>query len=106
MLVLFLSSYFMPTAPPPSVPRSSSSAGTKPSQDSPEVSRPSASGLGVEKAEALKAPSASIVSQSVTIETDDYLAILSNEGAVLTGFQLKKYPNRQTHKPIQLVNSD
>ena len=106
MLVLFLSSYFMPTAPPSSVPRPPSAAGTKPSPASPEISRPSASAAGVEKAGSLQKPSPAAALQEITIETDDYVAVFSNEGAVLTGFQLKKYPNRQTHKPIQLVNSD
>ncbi|HVM31904.1 MAG TPA: membrane protein insertase YidC [bacterium] len=45
-------------------------------------------------------------SASVTISTDLYTAIFSNEGAVLTSYELKKYPNRQTGQPIQLVNPD
>src|ERR1039458_7334500 len=43
---------------------------------------------------------------SVTIETNDYVAVFSNEGALLTSYQLKKYPNRETHQPIELVNPD
>jgi hypothetical protein len=32
--------------------------------------------------------------------------IFSNQGAVLTSFCLKNFENRQTHQPIELVNSD
>ncbi len=42
----------------------------------------------------------------VNIETDDYIATFSNQGAVLTGFQLKKYLNRASKKFSQLVNAD
>jgi YidC/Oxa1 family membrane protein insertase len=49
---------------------------------------------------------ASVAAASVTIETDEYTAVFSNQGAVLTSYQLKKYPNRQTGQPIQLVNQD
>ncbi len=51
-------------------------------------------------------PSRAVASTSVTISTDEYTAVFSNEGAVLTSFELKKYPNRQTGEPIQLVNPD
>jgi YidC/Oxa1 family membrane protein insertase len=43
---------------------------------------------------------------SVTIETDLYTAIFSNQGGVLTEFQLKKYLNRENNKFVELVNSD
>ncbi len=42
----------------------------------------------------------------MTLETDLYTAVFSNEGALLTSFQLKKYQNRQTHQPVELVNAD
>ena len=51
-------------------------------------------------------PKVSVAATSVTIVTDEYTAVFSNEGAVLTSFELKKYPNRQTGQPIQLVNPD
>jgi YidC/Oxa1 family membrane protein insertase len=41
-----------------------------------------------------------------TVETDEYVATFTNQGALLTGFTLKKYLNRQTQKPIQLVDSE
>ncbi|HVZ80052.1 MAG TPA: membrane protein insertase YidC [bacterium] len=47
-----------------------------------------------------------VPARSVTVETDLYTAVFSNEGAVLTSFELKKYPNRLTKKPVDLVNND
>jgi YidC/Oxa1 family membrane protein insertase len=47
-----------------------------------------------------------ISAASVTIETDNYEAVFANQGAVLISYELKKYPNRQTGQPVQLVNSD
>jgi YidC/Oxa1 family membrane protein insertase len=41
-----------------------------------------------------------------TVETDDYVATFTNQGGLLTGFALKKYLNRQTQMPVQLVDSD
>ncbi len=41
-----------------------------------------------------------------TVETDEYIATFTNQGALMTGFALKKYLNRQTQKPIQLIDSD
>jgi YidC/Oxa1 family membrane protein insertase len=42
----------------------------------------------------------------VSIETDEYIATFSNQGGVLTSFQLKKYRNRENPNPVQLVNND
>ncbi|HET9869196.1 MAG TPA: membrane protein insertase YidC [bacterium] len=47
---------------------------------------------------------ASVPAASVTVSTDDYEAVFSNEGAVLTSFRLKQYSNRITGKPLQMVN--
>jgi YidC/Oxa1 family membrane protein insertase len=64
----------------------------------------------VKKPTTVKAPAVkrttSVPVTELTIETDDYIATFSNQGGVLTVFQLKKYLNRQTFKPSQLVNPD
>ncbi len=103
MLILFASSYFMPTPPPP-VPKAATT------QANPIKETPSLSTNKVVVKKATKIPAGAKIPQmqetSVTIETDDYIATFSNRGAVLEGFQLKKYLNRQTHRPIQLVNPD
>ncbi len=64
------------------------------------------SGAGVLSKSFKEAKPSNIAAASVTLETDLYTAVFSNEGALLTGFQLKKYQNRQTHQPVELVNSD
>ncbi len=98
--------YLMPTPPPStettaSVPTRSSTA----AKASAETASISASAHSATKKKI--APVASNVpAQSVTIDTNDYTAVFSNEGAVLTSFNLKKYQNRQTHQPIELVNPD
>ncbi len=103
MLILFASSYFMP-APPPPVPQA------KTVQTNPmKAETSSTEKLSVVKNET-KIPKVAKIPQaelaSVIIETEEYIATFSNKGAVLEGFQLKKYLNRQTHQPIQLVNPD
>src|SRR5205823_5058201 len=99
MFILGLWMYLMPQppAPPAAVPSaavshaaSSSSAATVSSQTSGGV---------IKKTSTARAAS-NIPLNPITIETDDYIAVFSNQGAVLTSFQLKKYPNRQTQKNI------
>ncbi len=41
--------------------------------------------------------------QSVTIQTNEYTAIFTNQGALLKSFQLKKYFNQNNRHPVQLV---
>ena len=107
IVILFTWMYFMP-APPPETANapvtqaqaavSASSARSVPSS----VSSPASVRT---KASHLK-KTVELPVKEVTIETDEYKATFSNQGAVLTGFQLKKYLNRQTKKFSQLVNPD
>jgi YidC/Oxa1 family membrane protein insertase len=102
MFILGLWMYLMPQppAPPAGIPSSAVS------QPATTASASSAKTSSEVVKRTVSAHVVSNVSRSlVTIETDDYIATFSNEGAVLTGFQLKKYMNRQTQKPIELVNA-
>lgn len=104
MVVLGAWMYLMPTPPPPAETKASA-----PTAVSTAVKVPAEQVLVSSSAPSHKkiAPVASNVpAQSVTIETDDYIAVFTNEGAVLSSFNLKKYENRQTHKPIELINPD
>jgi YidC/Oxa1 family membrane protein insertase len=104
IIVLGISQFFIP-APPPPAPNSSnpvSQSGATVTNAAPMAAEDSLdSGAPAKIAKASNIPAA-----SVTIETDHYTAVFSNEGAVLTSFQLKKYQNRQTHLPVELVNPD
>ncbi len=101
-LILFVWSYFFPT-PTPTTDLSSNAV----SQAAP-VPAPSegvsAAAAPVKSEHARK--TAQVPAQSVTVETDDYVAVFSNQGGVLTSYELKKYRNRETQKPVQLVNPD
>jgi YidC/Oxa1 family membrane protein insertase len=101
MVILGAWMFFMPQPPPPATSTATGSGST------PEVisTAGAKTTLSVSKTAAFHATS-NIPASSVTIETDDYTAIFSNQGAVLTSFHLKKFENRQTHEPIELVNSE
>src|ERR1700677_1605502 len=107
MVVLGAWMYFMPTPAQPPAPvavpaaTASSSSTTSASTSASE----SKTTMSVAKTASVKMTS-NIAASSVTIETDDYIATFSNQGAVLTDFRLKKFENRQTHQPIELVNPD
>lgn len=106
-MVLGISQFFIPTPPPVPVSSSNSVSQSASSVASPATltaNESSSSGAFPQVSQEAKA--SNIPAASVTIETDNYTAVFSNEGAVLTSFRLKKYQNRQTHEPIELVNSD
>lgn len=99
MLILGVAEYFMPKPAPP--PETSTAAVSQ--------AAPASTAKASTPASAAKAAlqqTTHVAAAAVTVETDQYLAIFSNQGGVLTGFRLKKYLNRQTEKPIQLVNAD
>jgi YidC/Oxa1 family membrane protein insertase len=103
MVILGAWMFFMPQPPPaPSTVQatigSASTPGVIPASETKTI-------LSVSKITTAHTTS-NIPASSVTIETDDYTAIFSNQGAVLTSFRLKNFENRQTHQPIELVNSD
>ncbi len=106
-MVLGVSQFFIP-APPPAAVNSSNPVSqsaittTNATLVAADVSNDSDAHAKISK----ETKPSNVPSASVTIETDNYTAIFSNEGAVLTSFQLKKYQNRQTHQPVELVNSD
>ncbi len=104
MVILGAWMFFMPQPPQPTGSAVSTTTG---SASAPETVSPASAKttLSVSKVTTVHATS-NIPASSVTIETDEYTAIFSNQGAVLTSFHLKKFENRQTHQPIELVNSD
>jgi YidC/Oxa1 family membrane protein insertase len=106
MAVLAVSQFFMPQPPaPPANSGAVSQTAGKPSTGASSVPSAISASAPSEKTKTV-APVGNIPSESVTIETDLYTAIFSNEGGVLTSFQLKHYPNRLTKKPIDLVSND
>ena len=105
IVILFSWMYFMP-APPPETANAPVTQGAVSESSAPQ---PESSSLPREKTGKTPKPqrqTADLPAKEVTIETDDYIATFSTRGALLTGFQLKKYLNRQTKKFSQLVNPD
>ena len=106
LVILGVSQFFFP--PPPAPPQTAAGGPNAVSQAGSTASP--ATGASNPPASVAKAAAprkaVHVAAASVTIDTDDYTAVFSNQGAVLTGFQLKKYLNRETHQPIELVNPD
>lgn len=103
MAVLAISQFFMPQPPVP-VPSAGSATPAASKAGAPAAAPVAAS---IEKAHSsVSLKTVDVPSRSVTLETDLYTALFSNEGGVLISFQLKKYPNRLTKKPVDLVNND
>jgi YidC/Oxa1 family membrane protein insertase len=106
MVILFGWMFFMPTpAPPPSKGSSPITQSSNAPPKTPQQGIKESSSAGAVKAVHARR-TASVPAAEFKIETDQYIATFSNEGAILTGFQLKKYLDRYTQKPIQLVNQD
>jgi YidC/Oxa1 family membrane protein insertase len=103
MVVLGAWMFLMPTPPPAPLAVSTSTGSTSTSE---VISATKAKTTSSVSKTASIHETSNIPASSVTIETDDYTAIFSNRGGVLTSFHLKKFENRQTHQPIELVNSD
>lgn len=106
-VILVVYSYLNPPSPP-SRPAVAPNAAVEPAS---VVAKQAAPAVGnfPPASPVLPAPRAvpsNVPSRSVTVETGDYTAILSNRGAVLTGFALKRFQDRTTRKPIQLVHPD
>ena len=108
MLILGISTFFMPTPPPVPNPASQGVSMTQGSIPGASTDARSTSKIPAELNQkvSLRHKASTVPVSEVRIETDDYIATFSNQGAVLTGFQLKKYLNRQSHEFIQLVNPD
>ena len=98
VVIYFVCYRFLPQPAPPKPQAAAAQATAQPTAILPPIKH---SALSLSSK-----PSRAVASTSVTISTDEYIAVFSNEGAVLTSFELKKYPNRQTGEPIQLVNPD
>jgi YidC/Oxa1 family membrane protein insertase len=107
MVVLGVWMYFMPSPAPPPPPAPSVSTVVKPSNAVPQSVpvKEIKTTLTAIKTTPVHVTS-NIPASSVTVETDNYIATFSNQGAVLTGFRLKKYENRETHQLFELINSD
>ncbi len=106
MLILFVSTYFMPVPPPPApqalVKQGANATPQNQNSLAESILTPSVTSK-------ITAPSHQMPPVPVatwTVETDDYVATFTNQGGLLTGFALKKYLNRQTQMPVQLVDSD
>ncbi len=106
MLILFVSTYFMPVPPPPApqalVKQGANATPQNQNSLAESIQAPSVTSK-------ITAPSHQMPPVPVatwTVETDDYVATFTNQGGLLTGFALKKYLNRQTQMPVQLVDSD
>ena len=104
-LILFIWSYFFPNtfnspdqasnAVSQTAPVTGTTSETSSDSSAPVASKP-----------VHTAKTAKVHAASVTIETDNYIAVFSNQGAVLTSFQLKKYSNQESKKLVELVNPD
>ncbi len=96
--------------PTPLPPPSQASATPGKSSTSPVQVAPAGSTIAPDLSNSKVSISVSKMSQvpvaTWTVETDEYTATFTNQGALMTGFTLKKYKNRQTQKPIQLVDSE
>jgi len=106
MLVFAVSQFFMPAPPPPADNASQAVTGTSTASAGPTTLAAGSVKTSSESKPVHQKPVMNVPAAAVTIETDEYIAVFSNEGALLTSFQLKKYPNRETHQPIELVNPD
>ena len=104
MLVLGVVNIFIFPPPPPAPNAASQSVSALSTQEPPQAA--AAKALPAEMKTAAKVKTASLPVTEIRVETDDYIATFSNQGAVMTSYELKKYPNRVTHQPFQLVNPD
>ena len=94
-------------APPPPAPQASVKQGASSTPQEQTLSSTSNINSTVASKASAAIPKMSTVPVATwTVETDEYMATFSNQGGLLTGFALKKYLNRQTNKPIQLVDSE
>jgi len=105
MLILGVSQFFLPSTPVPADNASNAVSQTAPGSEAAKAAESiSTPPSQVRPTHAPK--TAHVAAASVTIETDNYIAVLSNQGAVLTSFQLKKFSNRESKKLVELVNPD
>jgi YidC/Oxa1 family membrane protein insertase len=102
-LVLFLTPYLykQPKAPQPakSAPPTTTQTTAKPEPKAPEAAPAPKS----QEAAPPVAPAAGQKEETFVVETDLYKVVLSNRGAVIRSWILKKYPDSAGH-PLQLVN--
>jgi YidC/Oxa1 family membrane protein insertase len=103
-LVLLTTQYFMPAAKPPLPKKTPTQAQTQPQP--PQPSQPSPVQAG--KAAAQPAPALVAIAaqqrETKIVETDGYRVELSNEGATVRSWKLKKY-NDSDGKPVELTSA-
>lgn len=98
-VVLFLYQHYMVKPAPPAPPKPAVTE-SKPAAPAPQTPAPAAPA----KTPATATPTvASAAEQTFIVETDTYLVSLSNRGAVVTSWTLKKYKD-EAGKPLELVN--
>ena len=100
--VMFLTPYFFKTPPPASVKKTPAPAAA-PATPKPEEAQPAA-----KTAAPAKVPAGPATSQQVlpplTIDTDLYRVVFSNQGATVRSWSLKKYQGNDD-KPLELTNT-
>ncbi len=97
--VLFLYQHYMTKNAPPPPPQPVKTAGSAPAAP---ASAPAAA-----PARPVTPPAGSVAAESeqtFVVETDNYLVALSNRGAVVTSWTLKKYQD-DAGRPLELVNT-
>lgn len=105
MVILGVSQFLLPTPPVPVEKGSNAVSQTTPGPETAMVAGAVPASSAPSKPVHAKR-TAQVSAASVTIETDNYIAVFSNQGAVLTSFQLKKFSNRESKRLVELVNPD
>lgn len=99
LILVLWSRFFAPAPPPPPSPVAVPAAAT-PAKES----VPAPASIAGKTADPAPRRAAVVAARSVTVSTDLYEAVLSNRGAVLTGYSLAHFKERRTKKPVQLVH--
>ncbi len=102
-LILVVWSQFAAPPPPPASTAGSIPAAASTAKSSGDVTSSSRVEKVVENVPPVR-QAADIPVRSVTIVTDDYEAVFSSRGAVLTGYSLARFKDRRTKEPVQLVH--
>ncbi len=108
-LILFLTSNWMaPKAPPSGAPVTTATSAAPTSSDPARnvaATAPALRTQAVLVAKAKNAPKEPAPAE-VVVDTPLYRAVFSNKGASLKSYELKRYKNRKTNEPLNLVSSD
>lgn len=107
-VVMFVSQYYFKSATPPPAPKSDKTAQTTPVTPAAESKPAAAPETAPEEAKAEAAENPATTAQQslppLVIETDLYRVTLSNQGATVRSWLLKKFKGND-NKPLELVNT-